>query len=56
MMSVFIQPHERAEAMEAYRDWLTPNQIDEIMDAAETAIIMLVRGASGTRVQIIEEA
>ncbi len=34
---IFIEPGERADAMEAYGDWLTPDQIDTIMDAPESA-------------------
>lgn len=39
--TVFIAPHERFEAIDAYRDWLTPEQIDEITDASDDAIVQL---------------
>ncbi len=38
---VFIEPHERHEAMEAYRQWLTVEQESEIDDAPDSAIICL---------------
>lgn len=57
MATVFIEPHERFEAIEAYRDRLTPEQIDEVTDALEGALVQLNfgLGISGTRVIIIEE-
>lgn len=56
MFSVFIEPHERHEAVEAWKDRLTPEQIDEIDDAPETALIRLYAiGPDILRVQVIEE-
>lgn len=57
MAAVFIEPHERFEALEAYRDRLTAEQIDEIDNAPDSAIIKLSfgMGAAGTTIQIIEE-
>jgi len=54
---IFIEPHERGEAIETYRDRLTPAQIDEIRDAPEDALVQLNFGITvpGTRVIIIEE-
>ena len=54
---VFIEPHERYEAAEAYKDRLTPEQIEEITEAPEGAIVQLNFGVGieGTRVLIIEE-
>jgi hypothetical protein len=54
---IFIHPHERGEAIEAYRDRLTPEQIDEIRDAPEDALVQLNFGitAPGTKVIVIEE-
>ncbi len=54
---VFIQPHERFEAAEAYKDRLTAEQIDEITEAPDGAIVQLNFGVGikGTRVIIIEE-
>jgi len=54
-VQVFIEPHERFEAMEAYRQWLTIRQQAEIEDAPESAIICLRRVNGVTEVQIIEE-
>lgn len=52
--SVFIEPHERFEALDAYRSRLTASQIDEIEDAPESALIVLRFGAD-THVLVIEE-
>lgn len=54
---VFIEPHERFEAVEAYRQRLTSEQIDEITEAPDGALIQLNFGidVEGTRVTIIEE-
>lgn len=55
--AVFIEPHERFEAIEAYRGRLTPEQIDEVTEAPDGAIIQLRFGigAVGTQITIIEE-
>jgi hypothetical protein len=42
IVRIFIEPGERADAMEAYGDWLTPDQIDTIMNAPESACIALI--------------
>jgi hypothetical protein len=57
MAAVFIESHERYEAVEAYRDRLSAEQIDKISDAPDGAIIHLQFGigAAGTQVTIIEE-
>lgn len=57
MATVFIEPHERFEAIEAYRDRLTPEQIDEISDAPDDAIVQLRFGigSAGVQITIIEE-
>ncbi len=55
---IFIAPHERAEAIEAYRDHLTDEQVDEINDAPETAFVKLSWGLTeggGSTIVIIEE-
>jgi len=54
---VFIEPHERFEAVEAYRQRLTPAQIREITDAPDGALVQLNFGVGieGTRVIVIEE-
>lgn len=55
--SIFIMPHERHDAVEAYQNRLTPEQIEEINDAPEEAIINLQFGinAPETKITIIEE-
>ena len=55
IFQVFIEPHERFKAMEAYRQWLTVRQQAEIEDAPDSAIICLCRANGVTEVQIIEE-
>ena len=57
MAVVFIEPGERLDAVEAYRDRLTPEQIDLILEADDSAIIRLGLGVggSGTQVMVIEE-
>lgn len=53
--NVFVEPHERAEAIEAYGDWLSANDIFAINDAPEDAPIQLVRTCCGTRVVVLEK-
>lgn len=55
--TVFIEPRERHEALEAYKARLSEKQIEEIEDAPESAIIQLRWGFvdGGTQVIIIEE-
>ena len=36
-IQIVIEPHERYEALEAYRRWLTVEQENEIRDAAESS-------------------
>lgn len=55
IMDVYIEPHERHEALEAYRQWLSPQQESEIEDAPESAIIRLSRVRDTTTVTVIEE-
>lgn len=54
---IFIMPHERAEALEAYAKHLSAEQRKQIDDAPETAIVRLRINfnAHGTAVDIIEE-
>ena len=57
MIAVFIEPHERFEAIEAYKDRLTTEQIDEVTEAPDGAIVQLKFGVgdTGTQVVVIEE-
>jgi hypothetical protein len=57
MASIWIEPHERHEAIEAYKDRLTPDQIARIADAPEGALINLRFGIGepGANVSVIEE-
>jgi len=57
MASVFIEPHERFEAIEVYKDRLTAEQVNEIEGAPENAIILLRFGIGhdGTGLTVIEE-
>ena len=54
---IFIYPHERSEALDQYCDWLTPEQVDEIEEAPETALVKLSvnLGAGTSTVLIIPE-
>jgi len=53
---VFIEPHERFEAIEAYRDRLTEDQIGDIQEAPDTALICIEYGVFGAaKVTVIEE-
>ena len=54
-IQVFIEPHERGEALEAYRRWLTTAQEGEIKDAPDSALVRLVRANGVTTVTVIEE-
>ena len=57
MATIFIEPHERFEAIEAYKDRLTPKQIEEVNEAPDGALVQLNfgLGIAGARVIIIEE-
>lgn len=55
IFDIFIEPHERYEAVEAYADRLSPTQIETITDAPETALIRLQISDSSTQVLVIEE-
>lgn len=57
MATVFIEPHERHEAIEAYKDRLTPEDVDQILDAPDEALISLRFGGSlpATMITIFEE-
>ena len=54
---IFIEPHERFEAVEVYKDKLTAEQIDVIYDAPENALIELRarRETEMYEVMVIEE-
>ena len=54
-IQVVIEPHERYEALEAYRQWLTVEQAREIKNADEGALIFLHRANGKTVVNVIEE-
>lgn len=57
MAAIFIEPHERYEAAEAYKDRLTSEQIETIIEAPDGALIQLSFGLNteGTKITIIEE-
>ncbi len=54
---IFIEPHERFEAVEVYKDKLTVEQIDMIYGAPENALIELRahRETKMYEVMVIEE-
>lgn len=53
--AVFIEPHERYEALEAYKDRLSQDQIEQIEEAPESALIRLEIGGEQTIVTVILE-
>ena len=57
MATVFIEPHERYEAIEAYKDRLRLDQIEQIEEAPETALISVQFGIGEARtvVTVIQE-
>lgn len=55
MAAIFIEPHERAEAIEAYRDRLSDEQVSEIEDAPDGALIRLSVARGITVVTVIHE-
>lgn len=54
MIAVWIEPHERREAIEAYRDWLTPDFIEKIESAPEAARIRISRNDGSIAIAVIE--
>ena len=54
-IQVVIEPHERQEALEAYKKWLAPDQVGQIAGAPEGALIHLTRCDGATWVSVIEE-
>lgn len=57
MAAIYIEPHERYEAIEAYRDRLTAEQVEQIEDASGGAIVLLQFGIGemGTWITVIEK-
>ena len=52
-MQIFIAPHERYDAIDAYHDWLTDEQIEHIKNAPDDAGIHLVREDGQTKVWVV---
>jgi len=50
--TIWIEPHERWEALQAYADWLSGSQKDEINEAPEDARIRLWRMDGVTQVDV----
>ncbi len=46
---VIVAPHERREAIETYRDRLTPNQIEAMLEAPDTEYVKLEFGTFSIR-------
>lgn len=53
--SIWIEPHERHEAIEAYRARLSDAQVTMIEEAPETALIKLRVRDGETSLMIVEE-
>ena len=56
--SIYIAPHERHEAIDVWSDMIPPEQLDEIDEAPENAVIVLqfCKGEKYATVKIIEES
>ena len=48
-MAVYIEPHERYEAMDVYKDRLSADQLDQIQEASDTAIVKITWGGDDDR-------
>jgi len=55
LIAIEIAPHERRDAIEAYRRHLTDEQVSEIEDAPEENWITLHMGGGPTRVTIVRK-
>ena len=53
LIEIFIEPHERQDALESYRDRLTQEQIEEIKDAPDDMRIKLVIETDRKRVHVV---
>ncbi len=53
--NVYVEPHERYDAIDTYKDRLRPDQVEQIEEAPETAIILIQFGEGPTVVTVIEE-
>lgn len=49
---IWIEPHERWEALQAYADWISDPQRDEIDEAPENARIRLWRMDGRTQIDV----
>lgn len=54
-IEVWIEPHERGEALEAYRQWLSVEQAVEIDQAPAESMIRIRRIGGNTTVLVVEE-
>lgn len=55
-IGIWIEPHEREEAIHAYRDWLNDEQVEAIRNAPDGALISVVRCLDGaTEITVVEE-
>lgn len=57
--TIWIEPHERHEAIQAYKDRLSPAEIEQIKNAPETALVRLDMNICDDRsisaIHIVEE-
>lgn len=56
LVTIHIAPHERQEAIDAYRKHLTDPQVSQIEDAPEGSWITLALGGGPTRVTVEDDA
>ena len=55
-IAVWIEPHERSDAVESFRDRLSPEQITEIFDADDAALIRITWShGQSAHVTVVEE-
>jgi len=47
MITIWVEPHERSEAIEAYRDRLHPDYINAIRNAPEGERLRLILSVNG---------
>ena len=54
-IEIWVEPHERHEALDAYRDRLTDQQVEEIENAPDGAMFRLQLWPGKASVLVVEE-
>lgn len=55
VISIYVAPHERSEAIEAYRDRLTSENVEAIRNAPDGLTIHILIGPERTQVAAFDE-